>query len=352
MPNTVRPYNQQLSNPRFDDPKKVVGWLGAVQAQNYSMAKWAIGIRLKAGHLQTVEQALQRGEILRIHVMRPTWHFVTAEDIRWMLALSAKRIKAANIGLAEDKKMGITQTHYNQCNRLLEKILGGHKSLTKEEIRQELEQSRFPVDNYGMTRFLMHAETEGLVCSGEDKNQKPTYALLEERVPPISPLSQEESLAKLAQNYFRSHSPASLQDFVWWSGLSATEARQAIGAIRSELITDRFSPQELFVHESCPGTISPDETLHLLPSYDEYLLGYKDRSHVIRPEHYAKAYNAWGIFYPVILYQGKIVGNWQKTGKGKGIKIKTSFFDKSINPSAEWVQKAIEQYKSFCLESI
>lgn len=349
MPHTIRPYHQQLSNPRFDDPKKVVGWLGAVQAQNYSMAKWAIGIRLKAGNLQTVEQALQKGEILRTHVMRPTWHFVTAEDIHWMLALSAQRIRSANNWIAENGKLGITEKHYCQCNRLLEKILEGHKHLTKEEVRLELNQSGFPVDKDQITRFLIHAETARLVCSGIDKNQKPTYTLLEERVPPVSPLSKEEALAKLAQNYFRSHSPASLQDFIWWSGLSATEARQAIGSIRSELISDQSTPQELFIHESSSGTISTDETLHLLPSYDEYLLGYKDRSAIIQPEHYAKAYNAWGIFYPVILHRGKIIGNWQKTGKGKGLKIETSFFSPSQNPPAPLIQAAIEKYKEFHL---
>lgn len=349
MPHSIRPYNQQLSIPRLDDPKKVVGWLGAVQAQNYNMAKWAVGMRVKAGNLQIVEKALEKGEILRTHVMRPTWHFVTAEDIRWMLALSADRIRSTNFWLAEDRKLGITESHYRQCNHLLEKILEGHKNLTKEEIRLELNQTDFQADNHKITRFLMHAETEGLICSGADKNQKPTYALLEERVPSVSPLSKEEALAKLAQNYFRSHSPASLQDFVWWSGLSVKEARQAIGSIRSELISDRFIPQELFIYESCSETIPPDDTLHLLPPYDEYLLGYKDRSSIISPEHYAKAYNAWGIFYPVILYQGKIIGNWKKTGKGKGIKIETSFFERSTNPATELIEAAVEKYKEFYL---
>lgn len=349
MPNTIRPHNQQLTNPRFDDPRKVVGWLGAVQAQNYTMAKWAVGMRLKSGNLQTVERAIEKGDILRIHIMRPTWHFVTTEDLRWMLSLSAQRIRTVNLWLAEDAKMGLTEDHYKQCNRLLEKMLEGHKNLTKEEIGEELNRAAFPADNYGITRFLMHAETEGLICSGADKNQKPTYALLEERVPPVSPLSKEEALGKLALHYFRSHSPASLQDFVWWSGLSVTEARQAIGSIRPELVSDRFASQELFVHESSAGITVPDDTLHLLPSYDEYLLGYKDRSHVILPEHYAKAYNNWGIFYPVILYRGKIVGNWKKTGKGKGLKIETSFFERSTTPPAASVQAAIEKYKSFYL---
>lgn len=349
MPDKLRPHNQQLSSPRFDDPKNVVGWLGAMQAQNYVMAKWAVGMRLKSGNLQTVERALEQGEILRIHVMRPTWHFVTAEDIRWMVALSAKRIRSVNSWLAEDAKLGITEKHYHQCCRLFEKILEGHKSLTKEEIGEELNRTGIPVGNYGMTRFLMYAETEGLICSGVDKNQKPTYALLEERVPPVSPLSKEEALAKLARHYFQSHSPASLQDFIWWTGLSITEARQAINSIRPELISDRFAPQELFVHESCSATTPSNDNLHLLPSYDEYLLGYKDRSHVILPEHYAKAYNNWGIFYPVILHRGKIVGNWEKTGKGKGIKIETSFFKPSEKPAAPSIRTAIEKYKNFYL---
>ena len=345
----IRLHAQQLVAPQFDDPAELIRWMGMVQAQEYGSAKWAVALRLRTPAAAPVEEALREGRILRMHIMRPTWHFIAAEDVRWMLHLSARRIRAANASFAKGNGCGLDEGDYLRCSRLLERILGGGNHLTRQQIAGELERAGMAVDAPRLNRLMMHAETDGVVCSGADRAGKPTYALLAERVPQAVDLPEEEALALLALRYFRSHSPASLQDFVWWSGLSVTEARQAIGSIRSELVSDRYAPQELFVHESCPGTANPDETLHLLPSYDEYLLGYKDRSGVILPEHYAKAYNTWGIFYPVILYRGKLIGNWQKKGKGKGMKIETSYFEPSINPESGLIQAAIEKYKSFHL---
>lgn len=148
----------------------------------------------------------------------------------------------------------------------------------------------------------MRAETEAVVCSGPFSGGRQTYALLEERVPPVPELHPDEALAKLATAYFRSHSPASLQDFVWWSGLSVTEARHAVGLIGRSLTAERFGQRELFVHESCRAAETSGVPLYLLPAYDEYLIGYKDRTDVLRPEHRARAFTSYGIFYPVILY--------------------------------------------------
>lgn len=229
IPN-IRLQNQQLLNPLFCQPKELVSWLGAMQAQNYSMVKWAMGTRLKSATIQTVEEALRKGEILRTHVMRPTWHLVAAEDIRWMLKLSARRIKSANDSFAKGYDLEITDELYAKSYNLLEKILCGNKSLTKQEIAEHFCCSGILVeaDNHRMTRFMVRAEQEGIVCSGEDKGGKYTYALLEERVPPVPEITKDEALARLARSYFRSHAPAVLQDFIWWSGLPVSEAKQAI----------------------------------------------------------------------------------------------------------------------------
>ena len=170
IPN-IRLQNQQLLNPLFCQPKELVSWLGAMQAQNYSMVKWAVGMRLKSATIQTVEEALRKGEILRTHVMRPTWHLVAAEDIRWMLKLSAQRIKSANDSFAKGYNLEITDELYAKSYNLLEKILCGNKSLTKQEIAEHFCCSGILVeaDNHRMTRFMVRAEQEGIVCSGEDK---------------------------------------------------------------------------------------------------------------------------------------------------------------------------------------
>ena len=217
IPN-IRLLNQQLSNPLFREPKELVSWMGAMQAQNYSMVKWAVGMRLKSATIQAVEKALREGEILRTHVMRPTWHLVAAEDIRWMLKLSAQRIISANDSFAKGYDLDIPNEVYTKAHDLLEKILCGKKSLTKQEIAEHFNRSGIVADNHRMTRFMARAEQEGIICSGEDRGSKCTYALLEERVPPMPELTKDESLARLARSYFRSHSPAVLQDFIWCRG--------------------------------------------------------------------------------------------------------------------------------------
>ena len=176
IPN-IRLLNQQLLSPLFFQPKELVSWMGAMQAQNYSMVKWAVGMRLKSATIQTVAQA-------RTHVMRPTWHLVAAEDIRWMLKLSAGRIISANESYAKGHDLEISEELYTKSHNLLEKILCGKKSLTRQEIAEHFNRSGIVADNHRMTRFMARAEQVGIVCSGEDKGSKCTYALLEERGPP------------------------------------------------------------------------------------------------------------------------------------------------------------------------
>lgn len=309
----IRLQSQQFANPQFDDPKALVTWMGAIQAQEYSMAKWAVGIRLKSASRQKVEDALAKGEILRTHVMRPTWHLVAAEDIRWMLKLTGARVRAANDSYAKGHGLDLSEDVFLNSYRVLEKLLEGNKSLTRQELGEGFLQAGLPSDNIVMTRFMARAETEGIVCSGVDKGNKPTYALLEERVPPVRELSREESLACLATRYFQSHSPATLSDFCWWSGLPVTEVRQAIGLIDSELILEKIGSETYYLHQLYNST-KPlrKEILHFLPSFDEYLISYKDRTTVLPLEHHPKAFNTFGTFYPVILHNGQIVGNWIK----------------------------------------
>ncbi len=274
----IRLQSQQLALPVFSQPRELVSWMGAMQAQDYTMVKWAVGTRLHSGSLGVVEQALRKGEILRTHVMRPTWHLVAAEDIRWMLKLSYQRIKAANDSFVRGGGFEIPESLYTRSNDLLQNILCGSTGWTKQEIKEEYVRAGIEVENYILTHLLLRAEVEGIVCSGADRGGKTTYALLEERAPAAKELTKEEALATLARRYFQSHSPATLEDFVWWSGLPVGEARQGIGLIRKEL--EEMS--SFFIHESCTGneTLSK-KLLHFLPSYDEYLISYKDRTAMI-----------------------------------------------------------------------
>ena len=310
----IRLHAQQLVAPQFDDPVELIRWMGMVQAQEYGSAKWAVALRLRTLAAAPVEEALREGRILRMHIMRPTWHFIAAEDVRWMLHLSARRIRAANASFAKGNGCGLDEGDYLRCSRLLERILGGGNHLTRQQIAGELERAGMAVDAPRLNRLMMHAETDGVVCSGADRAGKPTYALLAERVPQAVDLPEEEALALLALRYFRSHSPATFDDFVWWSGLPVGQARRGVGALDGELLRESFGGREYLLHESWATCRKAPAHAHLLPAFDEYLIAYKDRSDVLAPEHRARAFNDFGVFRPVLLHGGRIVGRWGRKG--------------------------------------
>lgn len=340
----MRLAGHQLNGAVFERPRDLVAWMGAMQAQDYTMVKWAVGLRLKGGTLAAVNEALERGEIVRTHIMRPTWHLVAGEDIRWMLKLSGQRVKKSIDLWTKGTGLDIPESLYTHCNDWIGRLLSGNRSMTKEELSKELEKVGIPVDPERIKRYLLRAELLGIVCSGGDREGKPTYALLDEHVAPVPEISREEALTKLALNYFRSHAPATLKDFVWWSGLTVTEAKQAVGALGPQLRKETFGDQEFLIHTSCAETRKKD-CLHCLPPYDEYLVSYKNRSLILHPQHMPKAYNNWGIFYPVMLHNGRIVGNWSRTKKEPAARV--TLFEPDHPLKSALLEKAIGQYLEF-----
>jgi len=342
----IRMACHQLAEPEFGHPADLVGWMGAMQAQDYTMSKWAVGLRLRSATIAQVNEALAKGEIVRTHIMRPTWHYVAGKDLRWMLQLTSSRLKKVIDSWVKASGLDISENQYIQCNDLIGKMLSGGNCLTREEIEMELGHAGVPVAGDRVRRYVLRAEMEGIVCSGADKNGKPGYALLDEQVAPASSLPREEALARLALNYFRSHSPATLKDFVWWSGLTVTEAQQAIGSIKELLVEEHFEGQAFWVFAACRKTENRD-LIQLLPPFDEYLVSYKDRTPVIPEKHHSKAFNRWGTFYPVILYGGQIIGNWSKVKKKEGVTVTVSFFDKRSKCPLKLLQEVEKQYRKF-----
>ena len=210
------------------------------------MAKWAVGCRTASTDATQIEAALNRGDILRTHLLRPTWHFVSSKDLRWMLSLTADRIRAANDSYARGTDAALDSKSIHRYMNLLQKTLEGNKHRTKEEIGEALNQRGIPLSQYALRHLLMR---DGIVCSGADKKGTATYALLDERAPHGEEPSREEALARLARIYFRSHSPATLADFTWWSGLTATEARRAVAS-------RTFRRQGIFRIPQCCGSRS------------------------------------------------------------------------------------------------
>ena len=331
--NQIRLQSQSLTNSSFTKPEEAVSWMGAIQAQNTAMAKWAVGIRMKDGKSSAVNEALESGRILRTHILRPTWHFVTPENIRWMLRLTGERIKNAVKQSVDGNNIDNHELH--RCYHFLEELLCGGKSMTRTELATGLVSKGFQT---GSTRRLAHllmcAESDAIVCNGTNEGKTPTYSLLDERVPMFPALSHEEALARLATLYFQSHAPATLHDFTWWSGLPLSAAKKAIASLGEKLHKEQWQGNTYYIHTDTK-TIKdrPKADVMLLPAYDESLIAYRDRSLVLHPNHNEKAFTKNGIFYPVVLYHGRVVGNWKCLTKNHYTNYEYTWFDGEEIPS-------------------
>lgn len=321
--------------------------MGAMQAQDYNMAKWAIGIRTSCSSEQAVEEAFNKGEILRTHVMRPTWHFVAPENIRWMLPLTAQKVISSM--KSRDKALGLTEEIYMKSYRIFEKVLKDKQHLTREELMAAFAAHQLPVNTSQLYHLLLGAESNGIICSGAIRQKQHTYALLEERVPKTKLLHKDEALAKLAKIYFTSHGPATLQDFVWWSGLSTTEAKHALEMVKSEFVSEKSETKVYWMnHISAADTMSED-LVHMLPAFDEYVISYKDRKVVLPAENHTKAISSNGIFRPVMVKNGQVIGIWKKASTKDKI-ILPEFFEQPDQQTQNLTEKAIGEFSRFITE--
>ncbi|MBS7256696.1 winged helix DNA-binding domain-containing protein [Flavobacterium branchiicola] len=334
--------SQKLYKTSSNSPQEIVQHLGAMQAQDYAMAKWAIGSRGTSTEAE-IEEAINSGKIIRTHILRPTWHFVSADDIYWMLDLSAPQVK--RFTNSASKKYGYDAKKLDQANNAIQKLLAGNNHLTREEIMLELNIKKTSSDDFLSAAIMMNAELDGLVCNGRMKGKQITYALLEERVlKPITKLSKEEALSKLALRYFESHGPATLLDFSWWSGFPPTICKIAINAIELQLNNITIDNQQYWFKKEYSDADNFCESVHFLPAFDEILISYKTREVAILSEHQSKAFTNNGIFKPVIMENGKVIGVWKRTIKKDHAKIEAHFFNE---PEKNKKQLIFQEIKSF-----
>jgi hypothetical protein len=338
----IRQVSHQLSRTDYTTPSQIVAHFGMMQAQDFNSVCRAIGARLGGCTEKSIQEAFNKGEILRTHVLRPTWHFVTPENIRWMLQLSAKQIMQSM--KSRDRDLGITDEFYVNCYRIIEKALEKENDLTREELTKALHDAGMKPDTPQMNHALTGAEANGIICSGVMREKTQTYALLEKRVPPAKPLTEEESLAKLTRIYFTGHAPASLPDFVWWSGLTVGEARRGLQAVQREFISETVNGQMYWMPDI--HFQPPENELHLLPAFDEYIVGYRDRTAVITSENHVKAISSNGVFRPVIIKDGKVIGLWKKAASGKK-KITVAPFEPVDDATQQLIEKAAENFQIY-----
>jgi hypothetical protein len=342
-----RLFSQQLVNPDLSSPKEIVSWMGAMQAQDFPMAKWAVGARLPGSIEAIIETAINQGEILRTHLLRPTWHFVAPEDIRWMLDLSAAQIKKAQS--SRDRVLGLTEEVYSHSNRVVEEALRDADYLTREALVKELNKAGIATHHNRASHLLARAEIEKIICSGAILHGKPTYALLDERVPNAKELLREEALAELARRYFTSRSPATLQDFIWWSGLPARAALQGVELIRSELITEVVDGVTYWLTADGPTRLQMQPVVQLLPTYDELIISYTDRSAPIPSglEKHMKQISDRGVFRPIIVFNGQVIGIWKRTVVKENMMLEIQLFPTDNSLPLDLIRKAADQYGRF-----
>jgi hypothetical protein len=346
----IRLVNQQIARSNFSTPAPIVSWFGAMQAQDYSMAKWAIGLRLPGSTEASIEQAIASGQIRRTHLMRPTWHLVAAEDIRWLLALTSPQVMNASASMF--RGLDLDEKTCRRSNETIARSLDGGKHLTRQELMLEIEKAGIKTDPYRAGCLMIYAELSALVCSGVTRGTKQTYALLDERVPNGQELSRDESIAELTRRYFTSHAPATLKDFVWWSGLSAADARKGLELNKENLAVVTIEGETYWVPEPVASPAIDGDSLYLLPAFDEFMVSYKDRSASLEAGLTKSAITGNGVFKPIIVLGGKVIGIWKRQVRNDILSMEATLFRKLIPAEMREFEEKAQRYCQYLGKSL
>ena len=336
--------NQHLVSP-LRTATGVVRALGAVQSQDYGSAKWALAQRASGLTDADVERAFASGAILRTHVLRPTWHFVLPEDARWMLELTAPRIRASQA--YHERSLGLATSVFRNSNRLLARALEGGRQRTRPELAVLLRRGgvRAPTGQH-VGQLLMRAELDRVIISGPRRGKQFTYALFDDRVPASPPRDRDEALVDLIRRYFGTRGPATLQDFAWWSGLTVADATRGVAAAGTAL--ERFTEDgRAYWHVSSRGARRAARVAHLLPNFDEYVVGFRDRSAVAERLLAARPrQRVDGLIGHVVVVDGQIVGGWRRT-LGKTLDVQLQLWVPLSASELDLVRRAAQRLGRF-----
>ncbi|MDQ6855807.1 MAG: winged helix DNA-binding domain-containing protein [Candidatus Dormibacteraeota bacterium] len=321
--------------------------MGAVQAQDYGGARWAVAQRSQGLTGADLDAALAAGNVVRTHVLRPTWHLVSASDLRWLLALTAPRVKT--LAAYGNRQSGLDPATIAKSNRVIAAAVQGHQ-LTRAEMAAGLRRAGvLTPDAIGIGRLLLAAELDGVICSGAVRGTQHTHALLDERVPPSAAKDRDTALADLSARYFASHGPATIKDFAWWSGLSVSDARRGAHAAQPPLESVDMGATTYWMPSGTghPGS-PPPPMAHLLPNFDEYTVGYSDRSLLIDGEDIQRLSPRPDVISNnVVVVNGRIVGTWRRQARTHSIRLSLSLFSRPTKPHDVAITEAVERYAAF-----
>lgn len=335
---------QGIAIPIYSDPVDAVRYMGAMQAQDYNQALWAIGLRTKNATVASVEAAIASGKIIRTWPMRGTLHFIAPEDVKWMLNLMASRL--LKVDARRQANLELNEKILARCGEILHKALQGGNRLTRAAAFQLLEDAGVSTKSQRGYHILWHLSQSGMLCIGPHDGKQPTFVLLDEWVPHAKSLSREEALAELGARYFGSHGPATVYDLAWWAGITVTDAKLAVELAKPALLSEVVNGQEYWF--AVPATrVVHSPSVSLLPGFDEYILGYKDRSAALALEHGPKIVPGGnGMFLATVTVDGQIVATWKRSVKKAGITFAINPFDGLTIPEAE-LTEAKQKYAQF-----
>lgn len=335
--------NQRVGSGQCQTPADVVRWMGALQAQDYGQALWAVGSRLQQPSLKAVEAATEAGEILRTWPMRGTVHYVPAQDARWMLQLGAARMLANDA--RRMRQLDLDDKLMARCSELLTGALQGGKRLPRAAVLQVLETAGVSTKNGRGYHILWHLSQKGLLCIGPHQGKQQTFALLDEWAPQPQHYNRDQALAVLAERYFTGHGPATLQDFGWWSGLPAADAKRALEMAAPHLHSVTLG-KSAYWYKTLHDTAAA-RGVHLLAGFDEYLLGYRDRTAVMQLEHSNHVIPGGnGVFRPILVVDGQVVGTWQRKIAKTTVTVTVTPFA-PVKNLAKQCQPAAQAYAGF-----
>jgi hypothetical protein len=339
--------NQALARARFRRPEELVAWFGAVQAQDYLGSLWGIGQRVRGATEADVEAAEARRAIVRTWPMRGTLHFVAAADARWMIQLLAPRVIARNAA-RWSRDFGVDDARLALADEIVTRALEGGKRLARDQLYDELESRRVPTGASRGLHLLLCLAMRGRLCLAGRVGKQHSFALLDEWLPATRTLERDAALAALATRYFAGHGPATQRDLMWWSGITAADARIAIDGAQRGLERETIDGESYWSGASprARGGAPTSPPVRLLPAFDEFTVAYADRKLLLEPRSRLSA-RGMGLLSPAVLVDGRVVGTWKRTIKGRRVQVDARLARRLTRAERAGLDDAVEDYGRF-----
>jgi hypothetical protein len=340
-----RLHAQHLVGPPLPDPVSVVRHFGAMQAQEYAVAKWSVAQRTTGVDDAAMQKLIDDGSILRTHVLRPTWHFVAADDLGWLQALTGPRVQVFN--RYYNRQHGLDDEVAARTNMLIAGALRGGNHLTRVEVGEVLAAGGFPATGNKLAYVVMRAELDGVVANGAMRGRQHTYALVEERVAAARALDPDAALAELTLRYFTAHGPATTKDFAWWSSLTLTQVKRGLALVGDALTSDVVDGRTVWFPPGAPPAARPAALM--LQGYDEYVVAFSDTK---------CAFNLAGASPPPgrypdnstrhpIVVDSQLVGFWRRIAQERSLALELDLFAPTTAAQRRALDEEIQRYGAY-----